>query len=134
MAIQFRTLWPLATILVLTVPTHSEGAATLAPQFEFAWSAEERALAQAALSRLPPDLPRIDQVRVKMSDVLTKLTVPETITLGLALSRYYDRDDPVTTAKAQDLLKQISARSAVAHSATFGSRIRHLPIRSSSLL
>jgi hypothetical protein len=121
MAIRFRTLLPLATILVLTVPTHSESAATPASQFEFAWSAEERALAQAALSRLPPDLPRIDQVRVKMSDVLTKLTMPETITLGLALSRYYDRDDPVTTAKAQDLLKQISARSAMAHSATFGS-------------
>jgi hypothetical protein len=55
--------------------------------------AEERALAQAALSRLAPDFQRIDQVRVKMSDVPTELTMPETITLGLALNRYYDSDD-----------------------------------------
>jgi hypothetical protein len=123
MAIRSGTPLVVAAILVLTAPTHAKDVASPSPQFEFAWSTEERALALEAMSRLPPDLPRIDHVRAKMSGVPFKLTLPETITIGLALSRYHDRDDPVMTAKAQDLLKQVSAQSAMTPSATlrFGS-------------
>jgi hypothetical protein len=120
MEIPSRALWALATILALAVQTHAEEAGSRGPQFNFAWSIAERALAKEALSRLPPDLPRIDRVITKIADVRTELTVPETITLGLALSRYYDPDDPEGNATAQDLRAQISGRSAMPPSATFG--------------
>jgi len=45
MAIRSGTPLAVAAILVLTAPTHAKDVASPSPQFEFAWSTEERALA-----------------------------------------------------------------------------------------
>ena len=108
----------LAVIAFLTAPVgaHAENS----QQFKFSWSAEDRSLAKEALLRLPIDLPRTGSVLAKMRDSQFNLSVPDAITLGLALSRYYDRDAPERNTIAQTLLAQLGGRSTTRLPVPFG--------------
>jgi hypothetical protein len=120
MTIRLCARLALAALLMLPVGAHAEDTPSLGLQFKFAWSVEERALAKEALSRLPTDLLRIDRVLAKMDDMTFELTVPDAITLGLALSRYYDRDAPERNAIAQGLFAQLGGRSTTRSPVPFG--------------
>ena len=63
----------------------------------FRFSREQRTLALAALEKLPPGTIRRDEVANKIQQRGT-LTLPDIITLGLALSRY---DTPAATTLLQ---------------------------------
>lgn len=101
----------LGAMLVLPSGGHAEDTSSSRVRFQFAWSVEERALAREALWRLPTSLLRIDRVQAKMEDMPFELTLPEAITLGLALSRYYDREVPEKNAIARHLFTQLGGRS-----------------------
>ena len=107
-------------MLVLPGGGHAEDALSSRARFQFAWSVEERALAREALSRLPTDLPRTGSVMAIMDDSRFNLNVPDAITLGLALSRYYDRGKLERNAIAQTLLAQLGGQSTTRSPVPFG--------------
>jgi len=96
-----------------------ESAAQFGPQLAFAWTAEERSVADAAMAAapLPADMKlRIDSIRAKLRHDGAPLmfTLPEGIALGFALSRYNTPEQQVADPRGlqitTDLMRQIQGR------------------------